>query len=281
VSSLVGLVLVGNLDCIIGHSAGFLGQHAKRHKFAVAWRRKGMCNMILLTFVWSSKAVGSVLKLFISETSMTSFDVCRCFVGICQSGLFLVIVHSVCHALTFLELMLDAYTTEFHDRDAWARAVKAWNVVQALLHNLSRRVDSCFLAVQTSATIAFLCYAARILDSIITKSTGKHMDQFMLAVLELPSLMMVLGAFVLFVKAAGVTEACVRVPPVMNSVGVDVDNPINHDRQYLVSFISNSHAGFRIKGNRVDATLLMNYCYLCGAVVCGLFTTGLSMSRKQ
>jgi len=107
------------------------------------------------------------------------------------------------------------------------------------------------------------------------------MDKCILAVLEFPSLMMAFSAFVVFIKAACLTETCARVPPVMNTVQVKDGNAINHDRQYLVSFISHSQAGFYVKGSRVDATMLMNYCYICGAIVCGLFTTGLSMSRQQ
>jgi len=78
-----------------------------------------------------------------------------------------------------------------------------------------------------------------------------------------------------------VTEACIRIPPVMNSFGVTDHDAINHDRQYLVSYILHSQAGFRVKGALINGTLLMNYCYLCGAVVCGLFTTGLSLSQQQ
>jgi len=197
-----------------------------------------------------------------------------------QSGLYLAIVHSVCHVLTFLELMLAAYTTQFCKTEDWASGVKAWNVLQAILHNLSARVDSCFLAVQTSAAIAFLCYAARIFHNIITKNDDKLMDQCIAALLEVPSLMMAFGAFVLFVQAAGLTGTCARVPPVMNAVNV-ADSAINHDRHYLVSFISHSQAGFCVKGQRVDATILLYFCYICGAIVCGLFTTGLSMSRQD
>jgi len=105
-------------------------------------------------------------------------------------------------------------------------------------------------------------------------------DKFIWALFELPSLMMALGTFFVFVKAAGLTETCLRVPPLINAVLVTEDNAINTHRQYLVSFIAHSQAGFCVKGNRVDATLLMNYCYLCGAIACGLFTTGLSMSRQ-
>jgi len=192
-----------------------------------------------------------------------------------------VLIHCVGHALTFLEYMLDAYSSQFHNSDKWAQAVTEWNVVQSILHTLSRQVDSCFLAVQTSSAVVFLSFAAGILDSVITKSSDQLLHQCILWMLELPTLMTSLCALQLFVKAASVTEICARVPPVMNSVKVEDSNgAINHDRQYLVAFIAQSQAGFRAKGSLIDATMLMNYCYICGAIACGIFTTGLSMSRK-
>jgi len=177
-------------------------------------------------------------------------------------------------------LMLDAYSTDFQRTNEWGRAVSCWNVVQAILRNVSCRVDSAFLAVQTSSVLVFLSFAAGILRSIMTNSGDAGLDQHAWAVLQVPSMMIALTAFILFVKAAGVTETCMRIPPVMNSVLVTVDNSINRDRQYLVSDVLHSQAGFRVKGTLITGTLLMNYCYLCGAIICGLFTTGLSLSRK-
>jgi len=155
--------------------------------------------------------------------------------------------------------------------------------VQAILHNLSSRVDTCFLAVQTSAALVFLSYAARVLDSIIAKSGGQLLHQWAVMALDFPNLMIALSALQVFIKAACVTETCIRVPPMMNSVKVEEEEKtaINYERQYLVTYIIHSQAGFRVKGSRIDATMLMNYCYICGAIACGLFTTGLSMSRKN
>jgi len=266
VSSYISLASLGNLNCIVGGSTSFLGQHATEHRFLIGWSKRGMWKMVLLMLVWTCKVGTTMLKLYFSEDMSSICDLCRCFVQILEAGLHLVIIHSIGHALTFLELMLDAYSDEFHDSDRWARAVTKWKVVQAILHNLSSRVDTCFLAVQTSAALVFLSYAARVLDSIIAKSGGQLLHQWAVMALDFPNLMIALSALQVFIKAACVTETCIRVPPMMNSVKVEEEEKtaINYERQYLVTYIIHSQAGFRVKGSRIDATMLMNYCYICG-----------------
>jgi len=281
-SSYVSLASLENLECIVGGRNSFLGEHATKHKFLLGWSKRGMNKMVLFMLVWICKVGTSMLKLHVSLGMAPIYDLCRCSVAILEAGLHLVIIHSVGHALTFLEFMLDAYSDEFHDSDKWACAVTKWNVVQAILRNLSKRVDTCFLAVQTSAAVVFLSYVAGILDNIMTTSGDQQLHQGILVALGLPNLMIACSALMIFVKAAGVTETCTHVPPMMNAVKVDdVRTAINHDRQYVVSYITHSQAAFRVKGSRIDTTMLMNYCYICGAIACGLFTTGLSMSRQN
>jgi len=281
VSSLISLASIQNLECIVGGTTGILGQHAQEHKFQAQWGIRGMKAMVWIMLVWSCRVGTSILKLYASEEAISLYATCRCAVSIFGAGLHLVIVHSACHTLTFLELMLHAYRFQYQGIDEWARGVRAWNLVQAILRRLSTRIGSCFLAKQTSATVVILIYAARILDMVTTKSDDTLLSRSVPSMLELPSLMMALASFVLFVKAAVVTETCVGIPPAINSKIVTDESAINHDRQYLVQYVLHSQAGFYVKGSRIDATMLMNYCYLCGAIVCGLFTTGLSMSRKQ
>jgi len=281
IGSFVSLILLGKLECLVGGSTDFLGQHAKRHKFLTKWGKSGTNKLFMVIVVWICKTGTSIVRLSVLQDTVSFIGICRCFVAIFEAGLHLAIVHGLCHALTFLEFMLDAYSDEFYSTNAWAQGVCSWNVVQAMLHDLARRVDSTFLAMQTSSVIVFLSFAAGILNCIKMRSGATLLDRSVWAAFQLPTLMMALAAFVPFVKAACVTEACIRIPPVMNSFGVTHDNAINRDRQYLVSYILHSQAGFRVKGNLISSTLLLNYCYLCGAVACGLFTTGLSVSQQQ
>jgi len=280
ISSLVSLTAGGNLNSILGGSKCVFGQHAQEHKFLTRWNNKGINQLLLLALIWVCNAGTSILQLCMFEGVMSVFAICRCVVAMLVAGLHLVTVHSVSHVLTFYELMLHSYCAEFHERHNWAHAVSAWNVVQATLHASSARIDSCFLAAQTSAFITLLSYAARILDLIISSSDDFTLMQGALLLGELPRLILALFPFVIFFKAAGVTEACSGIPPIVNAVDVEKGDVMDYERQYLVNFIIHSQTGFFVKGNRITATMLMNYCYLCGAIVCGLLTTGLSMASS-
>jgi len=228
--------------------------------------------------VWICKAGASIVWLLILQDTISFIDICKCFVAVFEAGLNLAIVHGLCHALTFLELTLDAYLDELYSTHAWAAGVCSWNVVLAMLYNLSHRLDSTFVVVPTSSVIVFLSFVVGLLCRIMTRSGATRLDQFVWSALELPSLMMALAAFIVSMKAEFVTEACTRIPSVMNPYGTTGENAINRDRQYLVSYILHSPAGFHVKGNLVNGTLLMNYCYLCGAVTFGFFTTVLTIT---
>jgi len=177
--------------------------------------------------------------------------------------------------------MVDRWTGRFNKSLNCTDGAASWNTVQALMRQVAQGVQSSFLAIQTSALITLLCCAGRVLDIIMTKSGEEMQSACMMALLELPTMIMAFCAFILFAKAAAVTEKSVQIPNVVNSLLIKPRLPISVEDQAFVSFIHNSCAGVYIKGSRLNATVLMNYSYLCGAVICGLFTTALSMYQQK
>jgi len=148
------------------------------------------------------------------------------------------------------------------------------------MRRVAEAVQTWFLAVQTSALIAFICCATRVLDIIMTKSGNEMRAAWSSALLELPTLVMAACALMWFAKASGVTEQSVRVAPVVNSLLVKPKAAITVEHQVFVSFVKNSDAGFYVAGGQLNATVFMNYCYLCGAVICGLFSAALNVYQK-
>jgi len=106
----------------------------------------------------------------------------------------------------------------------------------------------------------------------------KHHYVFVL-LLDVPMLMMIVGSFFLLVQAATITETCNRASAVINSADVTTEDATNPVRLNVVSFIRNSQAGFSVRGTQLNATVLMKYCYLCGAVICAMFTSGVLPSK--
>jgi len=164
-------------------------------------------------------------------------------------------------------------------RTDYPKGIDSWNTLVSLIQSVSVVIGSCFLAVQTSGAIALLCYAARVLKLVIAVRSSGLTFQHMIVLLDVSSLILLAaGPFAHLVKAANVTSSCSRVPQIVNSSHVTLANAVNFERQHLVSFMANSKAGFSINGTQLNANFLMNYCYIGGAIVCGIFTTGLSVS---
>jgi len=94
-------------------------------------------------------------------------------------------------------------------------------------------------------------------------------------------LLMVASTGRVLVKAAAVTEQCSKVPPIVNSQVLKPGLHMDNERQYLVTYIRNSDAGFYIKGIRLTASMIIKGCYLFSAILATLGTTVLRTSRSK
>jgi len=81
VGSYASLASMGKLECIIGGSTGFLGQHAIKHKFLLGWSRRGTHKLVLMLLVWICKVGASILKLHVMKDINSVFGLCRCIVS--------------------------------------------------------------------------------------------------------------------------------------------------------------------------------------------------------
>jgi len=152
----------------------------------------------------------------------------------------------------------------------------------AMLRRVAAAVENCFLATQTAVIFAVLCLAGRLVTMTITMTTDSaDVDNVATTIrFYVPVLVSAFATVVLFAKAASVTEKCSKLPSLVNSVVLEEDKHIDHERQYLVSYIMHSDAGFYVKGSRFTAAMLAKFCYLLGTIICGLGTTVLTVARK-
>jgi len=280
ISCFVSLLCSRQFDCLIGPQDPLLARYAARCQFLKMWNRRGMVNLMLFQIVWVSKTVTHVIYTCTTMDHNPWHAICTAFVVPFVAGSYLALIHSAIHATSFLQLMLDQWTVDFNKSLDCNSSAEAWNSLQALMRRVAEAIQTWFLAVQTSALIAFICCATRILDIIMTKSGNEMRAAWSSALLELPTLVMAACALMWFAKASGVTEQSVRVAPVVNSLLVKPKAAITVEHQVFVSFVKNSDAGFYVAGSQLNATVFMNYCYLCGAVICGLFSAALNVYQK-
>jgi len=280
-SCLVSLVCSRGLDSLIGHKDHLLAWYAKHHNFLKIWNRRGMVSLAVFQMVWVCKAAAYVTYSHASGSPNSLRKICTDFAVLFQAGSHLGMMHCAFHVTSFLQLMLDGWTVDFNKRRDCIQGADAWNSVQALMRRVADAIQTCFLALQTSALITLICCAARIVDIIVNKA-GDDMRAFgILVLLDIPSIIMAVCALAWFAKASAVTEQSVRIPPVVNSLLLRPQTQIACEDQMFVNFIKNSDAGFYVSGSRLTATVFMNYCYLCGAVICALFSAALNMYQQQ
>jgi len=244
------------------------------------WGISGLFRFALILGVW-------VLTIVLSIMSLGSWNrkgACTViiFVRTLRNGVLLAFIHCLWQILSCLELMIDSYCVEFFENMNCERCVATWNALQALLRRTAEGVENSFLAVQVATTAALGCGAVRVLVVTLRwnsqSSATRELGISILLSSEL--LLVVLGGIVIFARAASVTEKCFRVPPMVNSVLLEPDKYIDENRQYLVTFVANSHAGFYVKGIRFTFAMLARFCYLYGTVMCGLASAAFSASQK-
>jgi len=280
ISGLVSLLCSRQLDNLLGPQDPLLARYAARSHFLKMWNRRGTVTLMLFNAVWVCKTVTHLISTYAAIYDNPVYTICTAFVVPFVAGSYLALMHSAFHVTSFLQLILDQWTVDFNKDHDCTRGAEAWNSLQALMRRVAEAIQTCFLAVQTSALIAFICCAARVLAIIMTKPGNEMRAAWSSALLELPTLVMAACALMWFAKASGVTEQSVRVPPVVNSLLVEPRASITPEHHVFVSFVKNSDAGFYVAGSQLNATVFMNYCYLCGAVICGLFSAALNVNQK-
>lgn len=277
----LGHVSLSRVASLIGPHATALQQYAEENEFVEDWEQSSMRRLLAVAAIWlsavSAQIVRSVCYRRTGLLSSLSFTY--------LSGLLAAVAFCQMHVQAGLELMLDCFCIGFYANPHCPMGVRAWNVLQAILRLAAGTVDSCFLAVQTSALAALLAVGVRVLDRSAARAADGSGDisreeAASTQVLEcLPAVFLSLYALAVFVKAAAVTEKCCRVPSLVNSLDNATGDDLDHSRQYIVQYIKHSDAGFYVKGVRLTAYMVIKLSYVCGAIAFGLVTTFLSGSR--
>jgi hypothetical protein len=177
------------------------------------------------------------------------------------SLVFLGIVSGILHVSCALTMVIDSYATHFDSASfRLDTSVHEWNLLQAVLRKVSGAAEKGFLAVQSTA-IALV--TGVILAARDPSNLGDLAWLFSAALL-------VVGVMFIFFKAAEVSERCMRMPSVINSL--NFGECVDARRHYLVEFISYSAAGFYVWEVRLTAAIALKLTYFC----CVLTFAGLS-----
>jgi len=283
ICTLASLIFLTPVQDLIGPCSTTLLHHATSHGFLKDWVDEGLKNLKLFTCVWVCAGLAGITL----SVTLDGIDIVTLALTVYQLGLFLAVIHCLTQLLVFLDNMVDQYCMLCFQGVRCDRAVYVWNLLQALLRHVAKSMENCLVCLQVSIMFAFLWLLSRFVDALTKLSSESLMQQFAMmkhqgilssTIFALISLLvMVPSSLVIFVKAASVSEECSRVPALINSLVTQPEKKMNLERQYIVTFIVNSDAGFYVKGVRLTAAIVMKMSYLFGAIVCTLGTTAVKL----
>eukprot|EP00928_Gymnodinium_smaydae_P094515 TRINITY_DN7948_c0_g1_i4.p1 TRINITY_DN7948_c0_g1~~TRINITY_DN7948_c0_g1_i4.p1 ORF type:complete len:1079 (+),score=202.75 TRINITY_DN7948_c0_g1_i4:51-3287(+) len=267
---------------VLGPIASPLERHALKHGFLHFWTSKSLRKLCIATFAWLSAIAFAVIReilvtvgvgntscdgvLDVGIFSLTTLWRVATFAHV--SGMFIGLIYAQKHVLSCLELMVDSFCLRVmscDDGEDLSWFVSEWNVLAAILRQIARTIEHCFLSLQTSALIALLLSAVGFWQNT-QLLCNLHLLEMSLE--HIPTLILALAALLLFFQATVVTEKCGRVPLLVNAI--PLSNHMDVKRQYVVFYIMNSAAGFYVRDVRLTAFMALKITYAFGAAVFGL-----------
>jgi len=270
---LLFLILQGSVRSRrILHASGVLIDYSRYHSSAKQLARKGRKQ-------WKFLAAAVLLSL-LSHPALAGFSTGRLrFLDedsgvLCTSFLFFAVVvcaytgvtYYLLHAVNALCLMVDHFCIEFLDVPDIERSFTDWNVLQAILHYESASMQRCILMIVISVSMNAVVFAAHATELMVETDPWEVFGSIV------PFLMQLLCVMFLGYEASMVSYKCIRVPPFINSLDLEVQA-----RFYLVDYIKSSDTAFKVFDVNLDPVFMMYviYGFCCGATYFAMAVLGL------
>lgn len=176
-----------------------------------------------------------------------------------SSFVLLAVTHSLLHSCSALILMVEDYCFKLIEEQNSTDAVRRWNVLQAFLRKASGSMEYSVLALQTCFILSFL---SSLVDAVGIEGPDQARSIYLI-----PGTLINLGLARIFFRAAAVTDTCLRVPSLINSISFGIgEDALDQDRRYLVEYIIFSAAGFYVSEVRLSSAIVVKGAYICGAI---------------
>lgn len=271
IGAVFGLLLLGtlqggkDLDDMIAVLQAYACQQDLKEKWMSQSRRDA--GLILLLWLLANAAVvlGTWHDATWSNPSWRAYLHVLAFVVTSSTLMCLTFcMLYVCRALT---VMVDFFCCWVVDHPDIAEAIHDWNVLQALLRKASITIELSFVALQIGAAFAVPMF---ILDFA---AMGSHSAASAVPTM-LPGVLLATGILRTFFLAASITDKCVRIPSLINSLSFG--DGTDRVKQHMVEYILNSAAGFYVCDVRLTVAIAVRFLYMWFVVAFGLGTKVLS-----
>lgn len=269
---LVGMVLLGTLRGSEGLSGTIdvLQSYAYQQDLDEQWNSRVRRDAWLIFTIWF---VGNLV---------TIVGTCQ-DAGWCKPSLMgylhiasYAVTSSVLTSLTFcmvyvsraLTVMVDLFCCRVVDRPDISDVVNDWNILQALLRKASITIELCFVALQAGAAFALPLLIA---DFWTLGSQAQAVPAL------IPGGILSLGVLRMFFLAASITDKCLRIPSLINSLSFGPGTA--RVKQHTVEYIVNSAAGFYVCDIRFTTATAFHFVYGWSVVAFAIGTKVLSLSH--
>ncbi|CAJ1396421.1 unnamed protein product [Effrenium voratum] len=288
-SLILGLVLAtcslrrAGLTSLLGPEDCRLDEYATESGFMMDWQKVSLRRFCQVLAVWLTMVACRVLSscLYASDviygssiTGQPTFILCD---AVYMSMAFYCSTLTFCqlHICSGLELAIDSFGLNFFKDMDMETAVQEWNLVQAMLRQVSHQTSGALFILGASSATTILLLAEQILrqPDVIQDTTQVAL---WIGWLYPPTLLF----FVTMLRAAAVTEKASRVAPLINSWTFQAANSddssdegwMDLERHYIVQYINQSEAGFYMKGVRVTSFDVQKIGYYFAAFTFTLFS---------
>lgn len=180
------------------------------------------------------------------------------FVSAVVAGVLWVGFSFLLYVLRILTATVDVFCYQSVQNPDVSEATESWNMLQALLRRASTSIE---LGLLVLLAIAGFTVPAFVLDKAIL---GSYSATFRF---QLPYVLVVCGVLRVFAAAAAVTDKCMRVPALINSLSFGPGT--ERERHHLVEYISHSAAGFYICDVRLTLGMVAKFLYVWSVICFG------------
>eukprot|EP00811_Abedinium_folium_P007262 NODE_1669_length_2406_cov_30.793769.p1 GENE.NODE_1669_length_2406_cov_30.793769~~NODE_1669_length_2406_cov_30.793769.p1 ORF type:complete len:654 (-),score=70.55 NODE_1669_length_2406_cov_30.793769:265-2226(-) len=257
---------LNRIHLLLGPHQRPLEFYAVRCDFIHDWRRISLRHFVKVCAIWMWMVMGRIaMQVGVYDCSLREvlYTVHIYIFGV-TCGVVAIIFFCILHIFCGLELAIDKCCVRFFEAKDFGKGVAEWNILQAMLRRAASTIDSCVLTVGTAMLGVLLLSGVEMLNGSVTGP----MEAVHCCVSGLPP--MVLAHYTCF-RAAAITEKCQRVPALVNSWDFGGES-FDLMRQYAVRYVTDSAAGFYVKGVRINAFMALKFAYAFGAIVFALLT---------
>mmetsp|Transcript_129108 Transcript_129108/g.373667 ORF Transcript_129108/g.373667 Transcript_129108/m.373667 type:complete len:712 (-) Transcript_129108:149-2284(-) len=191
----------------------------------------------------SSWDVKTLLRVAINISVMLWSTICLTFLS---------------YVVRVLIITVDVFSYECVQDPNVPKATDSWNLLQALLRKASTTVERGLLML---LGLAACTVPAILLDNL---ALGSYIETVRV---QLPHILIMCGVLRIFVIAAAVTDKCLRVPALINTL--TFGEGADRERLHLVEYIVHSAAGFYVCDVRLTLGMVTKFTYIWFVILSG------------